>query len=265
MKEIDENKNAWSLLSKEHYEHFKKALEEKESLLSKIIVGELGNIKGKTILHLQCNTGADSISLARMGAIVTGMDLVPENIYYANKMSTELKINNIKFIEENIMEIDLKKYKEKYDIVFTSEGVLCWLPDLKKWADVIRFFLKDDGFFYINDSHPFFMMFNEHTLRNNELEIKYPYFIKNPDADEWIGGYATDAKKAKNYSWMYTVSEIINSLSKSGLYIEYFNEYDNLFYQLTGMESNDLGEWYYPFFKDKMPFQFSLKAKIKND
>jgi 2-polyprenyl-3-methyl-5-hydroxy-6-metoxy-1,4-benzoquinol methylase len=131
MKEVEANKKAWGLLSRDHYEHFKKSLKEKNSILNSIIEEELGDICGKSIIHLQCNTGADTISLARKGAIVTGVDLVPENAFYAKKLSQELNINNIDFIESDIMEFK-EKHNKKYDMVFTTEGVLHWLPDLNK-------------------------------------------------------------------------------------------------------------------------------------
>jgi tRNA/tmRNA/rRNA uracil-C5-methylase (TrmA/RlmC/RlmD family) len=113
MKEIEANKAAWGLLSKDHYEHFKKSFLEGKHRLSAIIEEELGDISGKTVIHLQCNTGADTIVLAQKGAIVTGVDLVPDNIFYANKLSEELGIQNIEFIESDIME-----FKEKHDIKY---------------------------------------------------------------------------------------------------------------------------------------------------
>lgn len=82
MKEVEANKAAWGQLSKVHYEHYKKAIQDKRYCFSKIIEEELGNISGKTVIHLQCNTGADTVLLAQKGAIVTGVDLVPENISY---------------------------------------------------------------------------------------------------------------------------------------------------------------------------------------
>ena len=85
MKEVEANKTAWGLLSKDHYEYCKKALQEKKLGFSKIIEREIGDISGKTVIHLQCNAGADTILLAQKGAIVTGVDLVPENIKYARK------------------------------------------------------------------------------------------------------------------------------------------------------------------------------------
>jgi SAM-dependent methyltransferase len=260
-KEIEANKIAWGKLSKDHYEVFKKALSEKKSLLSKVIEDELGDISGKSIIHLQCNTGADSISLARKGAIVTGVDLVPENIFYAKKLAEELGIENIYFIESDIMELK-EKHHTQYDMVFTSEGVLCWLPDLNKWAETISHLLKDNGVFYVLDGHPFYMVFDEEKLKNNKLEIKYPYFVREPERGNSIGGYATEAKEGETYEWMYKVSDIINSLIKAGLTIEFFNEYDSLFFNLGGMENCGNGHWHYPHFDGKIPFTFSLRARL---
>nr|WP_255949222.1 methyltransferase domain-containing protein [Brucepastera parasyntrophica] len=210
-------------------------------------------------MHLQCNTGADSISLARKGAVVTGVDLVPENIFYARKMAEELGVKNISFIECDIMKL-AEMHQEKYDIVFTSEGAIDWLPDLKKWTKTVKQLLHKGGYFYILDSHPFFLMFDETELRNEKLVLKYPYFLKKPDYSDDIGGYASEAKAGENYFWMYTISEVINSLIEAGLKIEYLHESDKLFFDLGGMANSGYGEYHYPFFDTKMPFQFSLKA-----
>lgn len=94
-------------------------------------------------MHLQCNTGADSICLAKLGAKVTGVDLVPENIVAAKKLAHELGIDKVDFFECDIMELK-EKHHEKYDIVFTSEGALIWLPNKKKWAETIAQLLKKD-------------------------------------------------------------------------------------------------------------------------
>lgn len=261
MKEIETNKVAWGQLSKAHYEHYKKEIHEKRYNLSKIIEEELGDISGKTVMHLQCNTGADTVLLAQKGAIVTGVDLVPDNIFYAKKMSEELGIKNIDFIESDIMEFKEKHFK-KYDMVFTTEGVLCWLPDLNKWGETVKHLLNKNGVLYVLDSHPFYMTFDEEKLKENKLEIKYPYFIREPEFEEEMGDYVTDSKMGVNYGWMYKVSDIINSLAKAGLTIEYFNEYDTLYFNQGGMEISENGQFHYPFFNKKLPFTFSLKARL---
>ena len=132
MKEIESNKHAWGQISEEHYTYFKKAILDGWYGLNKYIKNEIGDLTGKKIIHLQCNTGADTILFAKMGAsAVVGVDLVPDNIKYAQKLTEDLSVFNVSFIESDIMDF-MEKHNEKYDIVFVSEGAIGWLPELKK-------------------------------------------------------------------------------------------------------------------------------------
>ncbi|MBN1877991.1 MAG: class I SAM-dependent methyltransferase [Anaerolineae bacterium] len=259
---IEANKQSWGMIAKDHYETFKARLLAHKTTLSQTQIQELGDIAGKRLIHLQCNTGADTISLARMGAKVTGVDLVPENIHYARKLAADCGIDDARFIESNVLEM-IDKHHEKYDIVFTTEGVLCWLPDLYLWACNVRHLLADDGFLYVLDSHPFYMIWDEEKLP--ELVVKYPYFQKNADQDEWIGGYASESKQATNYSWMYTMGEIVTALSQAGLHIEWLHEFDWLFFQLSAEKQikDKEGNWVFPEHKERLPYTFSLKATIR--
>jgi SAM-dependent methyltransferase len=258
---IDANRQSWGLIAEDHYHAFKAQLEQKASLLSEVQQRELGDIRGKSLIHLQCNTGADTVSLARMGATVTGVDLVPQNIHYARKLAEDFGIDDAHFIEANVLEIkDI--HHEMYDIVYTTEGVLCWLPDLGLWARNVRALMKDDGYLYLLDSHPIFMAWDEEKLP--ELEVKYPYFLKRADEEGWIGGYASEAKEGTNFSWMYTLGEIITALSEAGLHIEWLHEFDWLFYRVgEKMVKEADGQWVWPEHKGKLPFTFSLKATVR--
>ena len=262
MKEIESNKHAWGQISEEHYNSFKKRLLEGSHKLNKYIQNELGDLSGKKIIHLQCNTGADTILLAKMGAYAVGVDLVPDNILYAKKLADDLGVTNVSFIESDIMEF-MDKHNEKYDVVFVSEGAIGWLPNLNKWAQTIKHLLKDDGFFYIFESHPIYLMFDEAKLAENVTKIKYPYFGKEPDFDDSIGGYACESKKGvEAYFWMYTISDIINSLISAGLFIKYFNEYRENFFDPGGCKSVGDGLYNYDFNNDLFPMSFSLKATV---
>ena len=221
-------------------------------------------MSGKEIIHLQCNTGADTLTLANTAKSVLGVDFVPDNIFFANKLADDLGYKNVKFMESDILTLS-KIHREKYDIVFTTEGVLGWLPDLHTWADTIRGLLKDDGYLYVFDSHPFFLCFDESKLDKEIYEIKYPYFGKEPDVNGSIGGYACEPKNGvKAYFWMHTVSEIINSLTNAGMHIEFFNEYTENFYDSGNMKlsSAKKGLFTYPHNTDKYPMSFSLKASV---
>ena len=259
---IEANKRSWATIARDHYEAFKTFLSHNESTLSEAQRSELGDISGQRLIHLQCNTGADTISLARMGAKVTGVDLVPENIHYARKLAADLGVGDAWFIEANVLEI-MDKHDEQYDIVYTTEGVLCWLPDLYLWARNVRHLLADNGFLYLLDGHPFFMVWDEEALP--ELVVKYPYFRKTADRDEWIGGYACEPKKAVNYAWMYTVGEVVTALSQAGLHIEWFHEFDWLYYRVSAEKQvkDENGHWVFPEHQGRLPFTFSLKATIR--
>jgi len=262
MREIESNKHAWGQISKDHYTHFKKELREGNHMLNKYIKNELGDLSGKKIIHLQCNTGADTILLAKMGESAVGVDLVPDNILYAKKLAEDLNVNNAKFIESDIMEF-MEKHNEKYDVVFVSEGAIGWLPDLTKWGKTVRHLLNDDGFFYIFESHPFFMMFDTEKLSRKVTEIKYPYFGKEPDIDNVIGGYASEPKYGvEAYFWMHKISDIVNSLTSAGLHIEYLNEFQENFFDAGGMEDVDGILCNYTFNKGLFPQSFSLKATV---
>ncbi len=259
---IEANKRSWGMIAREHYESFRGRLLADAYTLSRTQIQELGDIRGKRLIHLQCNTGADTICLARMGATVTGTDLVPENIYYARKLAADCGVHDARFIESNTLEL-VDRHHEKYDIVYTTEGVLCWLPDLYLWARNVRHLLADNGFLYVLDSHPFYMIWDERRLP--ELAVKYPYFRKAADPDEWIGGYASPGRPATNYSWMYTMGEIVTALSQAGLHIEWLHESDGLFFQLSaGKQIRDAqGNWVFPEHRGRLPYTFSLKATVR--
>jgi len=259
---IEANKRAWATIAQDHYQTFYDFLSRHELTLNQTEQQELGDIAGKRVMHLQCNTGADTISLARLGANATGVDLVPANIYYARKLAADLGVHDVRFFDANVLTL-MDHHHDQYDIVFTTQGVLCWLPDLTLWARTVRHLLADDGFLYLLDGHPFFMVWDEERLP--ELVVKYPYFVKQADEGEWIGGYASETKPATNYSWMYTMGEIVTALSQAGLHIEWLHEFDWLYYKLATdrQRKDDNGNWVFPAYQGQLPFTFSLKATIR--
>jgi SAM-dependent methyltransferase len=259
---VEANRKAWGVIAEDHYHAYRAILARQPLTLNETEIEELGDIAGKRLIHLQCNTGADTLSLARLGAKVTGVDLVPENIFYARQLAADFAIGDARFIEANVLQL-AEVHQEKYDIVYTTQGVLCWLPDLFQWARTVRHLLADDGFLYVLDSHPVYMLFDEEKLP--ELVVKYPYFSKNTDIDGWIGGYASAAKPATNYSWMYTIGEIVTALSQAGLHIEWLHEFDWLYYQLAAERQREVatGKWVFPDHQGKLPYTFSLKATVR--
>jgi SAM-dependent methyltransferase len=238
-------------------EEFKKGMNK----LNPLERTEVGDVKGKSLLHLQCHFGMDTLSWARLGASVTGMDFSSKGIEMAKTLSSELHIPG-RFICCNLYDLP-DHLDEQFDIVYTSYGVLCWLPDLLRWAQIVARYLKLGGFFYITESHPFANVFDDEK-DVKELKVRYPYFHSGPMEFVADGSYADPVAKIpphKEYEWMHGMGEIITSLCDAGLKIEFLHEFPYLCYaQLPFMEKGKDGNWRLPGSEESIPFTFSLKA-----
>ncbi len=229
--------------------------------LDSVVRKGVGDVAGKSLLHLQCHFGLDTLSWARLGARVTGADFSEGAITQARTLSTELNIP-ASFVCANIYDLP-QVLSGEFDIVFTSHGVLPWLPDLEQWASVIAHFLKRGGTFYIVESHPF-----AHVFDNGDdaadLRVCYHYFESSePMKFEANGSYAdrTADCHAINYQWNHSVSEILNALHSAGLHIESLHEYPFLAWKMFAfMEQDAEGWWRLPKRFNQIPLMFSLKA-----
>ncbi|MCW5922520.1 MAG: class I SAM-dependent methyltransferase [Saprospiraceae bacterium] len=190
------------------------------SSLTPIELREVGDVAGKSLLHLQCHFGQDTLSWARLGAQVTGCDLSDKATEYARQLSAELGIP-AQFVCCNLF--DLPAHLDgQFDIVFTSYGTIGWLPELASWAKVINHFLKPGGLFYIAEFHPVVWMFDEQMAF-----FKYPYHNMGVIETEQSGTYADRSASIayKEFGWNHSLSEVVNSLTGEGLRIEFLNEY----------------------------------------
>ncbi|HUU77046.1 MAG TPA: class I SAM-dependent methyltransferase [candidate division Zixibacteria bacterium] len=259
------NKKMWDEFAKVHFESDDYNVKEflaGETTLKPYELQELGIVKEKTLLHLQCHFGLETLSWAREGAIVTGVDFSPQAIKIARQL-TEMTKLEAKFIESNIYDLP-KNLSEKFDIVYTSIGVLCWLQDLKKWGEIVSYFLKPGGIFYIAEIHPFAMVFDEE--HETELQLRYDYFHNDtPMEFEVEGTYAVKEakiKQNKSYEWIYSFSDVINSLINAGLKIEFLNEYPFTVYKgFPFAEKESDGYWRLQNQKATLPLLFTLKAR----
>jgi SAM-dependent methyltransferase len=261
--EIQANKEAWNSLAQDHYQEYKQRLSDPHDRINPFVareLGELGDLRGKSVLHLQCNTGADSIRLARMGARVTGVDFAPDNIRLATKLAEELEISQVEFIQADVLEL-AQVHQGQYDLIVTFDGVVGWLPDLVRWGKTIGQFIKPDGVFYLHDAHPIFMIFDEEEMDHGRLVPKYPYFDTAPEVDDTIGGYASEPKHKTHYFWGHTLTTIIQGLLAGGMVVTYFQEYDRCVPGMGGRVKDDQGLNYYPEFEGKIPVSLSLMAK----
>lgn len=230
--------------------------------LKSIEIDELGDVRGKSLLHLQCHFGQDSLSWARLGAQVTGVDFSNEAIKLGQLLAEELEIQ-ARFICSDIYQLH-SVLDEKFDIVFTSYGVLAWLDDLPVWAALIARFLKPGGTFYMVEIHPFASVLDDWETEPI-LGIRYPYFRTiEPMVFEAETSYAEPnavlTEPILNYQWNHSMGEILNALIESGLHIQFLHEFPmTVFKQLDFMEERD-GWWCLPEDLPEMPLLFSLKA-----
>ncbi len=227
--------------------------------LKSIELNAMGDVKGKSLLHLQCHFGQDTLSWSRLGAKVTGVDFSAKAIQLAKELTEEIG-EEANFVESNIMDLD-ENLKGEYDIVFTSYGTIGWLHDLDKWAANIKRFLKPGGTFLIADFHPFFYMFDWDINK-----IIYPYFHeKEPEFDISEGTYADKEAPigGKEYFWAHPISDIISKLLKQGLTLELFEEYDYSPYDcFPNLKKMDEDKYVYQGTKAVLPHVFCMKFKL---
>ncbi|NRA48965.1 MAG: class I SAM-dependent methyltransferase [Phaeodactylibacter sp.] len=211
--------NDWAGFHPETEMYNMEAFKKGATSLMPLELNALGDVKGKTLLHLQCHFGQDTISWARRGARATGVDFSETAIATAKGLAKELE-SDTEFVQSNVLELNLGM---GFDFVFTSYGVLVWLPDLDKWAEVVSKHLNPGGTFYIVEFHPGLMMFDFDTAK-----YAYAYFKDAvPYKEEVTGSYADpeEGTVRTEYSWSYSLSEIIAALMSKGLLLDAFEEY----------------------------------------
>ena len=224
-----------------------------------IEVSEIGDVRGKSLLHLQCHFGLDTLSWARLGALVTGVDFSDRAIETARSLSVESHVS-AEFICSDIYALQ-KVLARQFDIVFTSYGVLCWLPDFEKWAEIVSNYLKPGGVFYIAEFHPLIYIFNRRSDAA-ELIVSRSYFSK-AEPQKLQGGcdYASDLKHdLPFYEWPYTLGKIISSLIGAGLRIQFLHEFPESPCSWFPAMKKDPHHRLWRIEGDPIPLTFSIRA-----
>lgn len=259
---IEINKNAWNIKTDAHInsefydlEGFKKG----NTSLNKIELDLLGDISGKKMLHLQCHFGQDSISMARMRAKVTGVDLSPNSIQKGEELARQLG-EEVRFIESDVLKLS-EKHSEKYDFVFASYGVLGWHPSASDWFAEAAKFIAEGGKLILVEFHPIIW------IHDGKMEnVVYSWFNEEAIVDESEGTYADRSAKI-NYQevgWNHSFEDIIMGALKADLKVESFKEYNYSPYNVFA-DMEQVGEKMYRFkkFGTKLPLVYSLVLSKK--
>lgn len=222
----------------------------------------LGDVTGKRLLHLQCHFGKDTLSWARLGADVTGIDFSERAITEARRLSRRSGVPG-RFILSELYESP-GVLQERFDIVYTGVGAITWLPDIAGWARVVAGFLEPGGILYIREGHPVLWGL-EWSEADDTLELRYPYFEAEEPVefveDTTYAGEGTLLHPTQ-YEWNHGIGEIVTAVLDAGLEVRALREHRSLEWQgLPNMTMGDDGRWRLPAHQaDLAPLMFTLVA-----
>lgn len=257
--------NEWADIHVESELYNVEAFKEGKNSLNTLELEEVGDVAGKTLLHLQCHFGKDTLSWARLGAEVTGADFSERAIGHARRLSEEIGVPAT-FVCSDLYALP-DALQGQYDIVFTSYGAISWLSDIRGWARVVNHFLKPGGLFYIAEFHPTAYCFeNRDVPGDTTLQLQYPYFYSpTPLRFETKGSYAAPDSDFQGieYNWSHPLSDIVSALTEVGLRIEFLHEFpfsvDGSMF--AGMEKGEDGYWRLKGQAIELPLMFSIRAR----
>ncbi|MFE0101279.1 class I SAM-dependent methyltransferase [Streptomyces sp. NPDC059009] len=223
---------------------------------------EVGDVTGRSLLHLQCHLGLDTLSWARRGAShVVGLDFSEPAVEAARDLAAEIGLgpDRATFVAADVYDAQDAVPDSSYDIVYTGVGALCWLPDIRRWAETAAALVAPGGFLYLAEFHPLTDVLDDET----GSRIVYDYFAQDAWVDETPGGYAdaeTPTVHNRSVEWQHPIGAVVSALAAAGLRIEFLHErHTTLFQRFGALERRD-GAYEFPADRPRIPLMYSLKA-----
>jgi SAM-dependent methyltransferase len=239
--------------------------------LSRIVrfdLPRLGDVQGLRGVHLQCHIGTDTISLARLGAEMTGLDFSPESLAQAQELAARAGAR-VRFVEAEVYDAVQMLGAESFDLVYTGIGALCWLPSIARWADVVEGLLAPGGRLFLREGHP--MLWALGGARDDGLlVVDYPYFERaEPIVVDEPGTYVETTATFQHtvtHEWNHGLGEVVSSLRDRGMELTMLVEHDTVpWLALPGqMEQPEPGEWRLIDRPWRLPHSYTLQA-VKRD
>jgi SAM-dependent methyltransferase len=223
----------------------------------------LGDISGQRGVHLQCHIGTDTVSLARLGATMTGLDFSAAALAEARRLAARAGAG-VDFAEADVYDAVTVLGDSQFDLVFTGIGALCWLPSIRRWADVVAGLLRPGGRLFLRDGHP--MLLSLAGGKDGRLVVDRSYFERaEPTISDWAGTYVeTDVIFTQNvtHQWNHGLGEVVTALQNAGMGLTGLAEHDSVPWEaLPGqMERTDGGEWRLADRPWRLPCTFTLQA-----
>ncbi|MEV0253766.1 class I SAM-dependent methyltransferase [Streptomyces sp. NPDC050732] len=222
---------------------------------------EVGDVSGRSLLHLQSHMGVRTLSWARLGARVTGVDFSAEGTETARALARDVA-PSARFVCANVYDLP-DRLTETFDLVYMSHGTLGWLPDLVRWAEIVARFVAPGGRFHLFEAHPTAWLFDQQTP-SRELRARYGYFSPGePLRWQYRGlraarGAETDGWE---YCWGHGMGTILTSLVGAGLAVSHLREWPFVAWPMFPfLEQRDDGWWHLPDDVPAIPLSFSLMA-----
>jgi SAM-dependent methyltransferase len=220
-------------------------------------LGDLGDVSGLSLVHLQCHFGLDTLSWARRGARVTGLDFSAPAVEAARGLAADIGVE-ADFICADVYDAPAALGGRSFDVVYVNVGAINWLPDIRRWAEVVSALLKPGGVLYMKEVHPFSWVFGD-----DELSVENDYFAHRSDYDE-PGTYTDpDAHTVHNRTeeWQHPLGDVINALIAAGLTLELLGEHDHQAYRQWPFMEKDAGVYRMPAGTPRLPLMYSLRAR----
>jgi SAM-dependent methyltransferase len=223
----------------------------------------LGDIRGLRAVHLQCHIGTDTLSLARLGAQVSGLDFSAQSLLQARALAERCGAK-IDYVESDVYAADQVLAAGSFDLVYTGIGALIWLPDIERWARTVAALLKPGGRLFLREGHPMLLAVNED--HQDKLLIEFPYFEREAptvwDSDQTYVDTDTPLTRTVTHEWNHGLGEVISALLAHGLQISALVEHDSIPWEaLPGqMSKREDGEWMLSKDRWRLPLSYTLQA-----
>lgn len=222
----------------------------------------LGDLSGRRVVHLQCHIGTDTLSLARLGGQVTGVDFSPSALEVARELAAQAG-PPVRYVESTVDDVP-RTLPETFDLVYTGVGALNWLPSVARWARIVAGLLAPGGRLYLREGHP--MLGTLDDERDDELlVVAYPYF-ETAEPNEWVNettytGDNTPLASPIAREWAHGLGETVQAVLDAGLTLTRLTEHTELEWPfLASMVRNDAGRWELPDGRDRLPLMYTLEA-----
>jgi SAM-dependent methyltransferase len=229
-------------------------------------LSRLGDVTGLRGVHLQCHIGTDTVSLARLGARMTGLDFSPASLAHARDLATRCG-TDVDFVESDVYAAADVLGENRFDLVFTGIGALCWLPDIRRWARTVARLLRPGGRLFLREGHPMLMTICD-PRPDGLLVVEYPYReMADGTVFDEPGTYVpTDVVFTHNRTieWNHGLGEIISALLDEGMTVTGFEEHDSVPWNALEGQMEDLGhgEWRLIDRPWRLPHSYTLRAAL---